>query len=350
LSQSQPDYYLFKGGNLEVLMVTMRSEEKLSRNAAELAKNEKRLKELLKERSMFLNLMNNLPLSVYFKDKEGRLIKVSKIYEDTHPGGVIGKTDFDLYPEEEAREATEEDRRVMETGQPIVNREGRTINSDGNEHYWLTTKAPVFDDEGNIMGIAGITTEITERKKAEKERLEAEKEVASKRVAAEAVAKIAVTTSEMAQRYKATIDELRLAQEKLTKDSNLLQSFLGTTPAFIYFKDREGRYLRVSKSCQMTQPESMTGKTDFDLYSEDEATKAAEDDKRVMETGQPIIDKEERFTAPDGKELYLLTTTAPLFDKEGNVAGIVGIARDITQQKKGENIKGRIKTAEGEYG
>jgi PAS domain S-box-containing protein len=304
----------------------MASNERSDRSAAGLTREE-----LVREYHMFLNLMNNLPLSVYFKNKEGRLVKISKFKEQSQPGEMVGKTDFDLYPEEAARRYTEDDKRVMETKEPILNKEERSILANGVDHYFLTSKAPLLDDEGNVMGILGITTEITDRKKAEKERLEAEKEIASKRVAAEAVAKIAATTSEIAQRYKGMIDELRQAQEKLVKESNMLQNLLDNTPAFIYFKDRDGRYVRVSNSYQAIQPEDMVGKTDFDLYPEDQARGAAEDDKRVMETGEPIIDKEERFITSDGSELRLSTTKAPLSDREGNVIGVVGVARNISK-------------------
>lgn len=152
-----------------------------------------------------------------------------------------------------------------------------------------------------LIDLVGIGIDIDERKRAETERIEAEKEMMAKRIAAEAVAKIAAKTSEMAQKCRDELNELKEAQEELEKESNLLRNLLENFPAFIYFKDREGRYIKVSKSYQMIHPVDTLGKTDFDLYPEDQARRAVEDDKRVMEMGEPPINKEEIFTLPDGR-------------------------------------------------
>ena len=296
-------------------------------------------KELIKNRNMLQSLLNTLPHSVYFKDRDGRLIQVSRYFLRLTPGKppiaksideIIGKTDFDLFPEWLAKATAEDEKRIIETGEPIIDKEERSLAPNGSGIYLSTTKAPLLDEKGDVIGIVGITRDITEQKKAIINQIEAEKEAAAKRASAEAAARVAATISEAAQRYKDTIDELKQAQKKLTEESNLFQNFLDNIPAFVYLKDRDGRYLRVSKFYQMIHPESMIGKTAFDLYPEDEARVTAADDKRVMETGKPIIDEERRFTAPDGSERHVLITKAPLFDEKGNIVGIVGIAREKT--------------------
>ena len=65
----------------------------------------------------------------------------------------------------------------------------------------------------------------------------------------------------------------------------------------------------------------------------------------MMETKKPIIDREEHSIAPDGSELYLSATKAPIFDRKGNVMGIVGITRDITEQKRAEKTPGLMAAA-----
>lgn len=130
---------------------------------------------LTHERILLKSLLDNLPLSVYFKDKKGRLIRISKHFTrlapekplQKAPREVIGKTDFDLFPEELAGAAAEDDRRVMKTGEPIIDREERSLNPDGSDLYLSTTKAPLLDRDGNIAGIVGITRDITRRKLAE---------------------------------------------------------------------------------------------------------------------------------------------------------------------------------------
>ena len=125
--------------------------------------------ELVYERNLFANLMENLPLLVYFKDRGGRLIRVSKLYQMTQPESVIGKTDFDLFPEELARTAAEDDKRVMKTKEPIIDKEEHTTHQDGSKSHLLTTKAPIFDEKGNVVGIVGVTRDNTELKHAEEE-------------------------------------------------------------------------------------------------------------------------------------------------------------------------------------
>ncbi len=215
--------------------------------------------------------------------------------------------------------------------------EFRTITRDGRE-VWVRAVGARIEYQGRLAGLVSLC-DITERKRAE----EAEKKAAAKRAAAEAVAKIAAaiaaTISEMAQKHKGAIEELSQSQQKLIKESNLFQSLLDSIPAFVYLKDKDGRYLLASKFYQTIHFESIIDKTDFDLYPEDEAREAAKDDRRVMEIKKPMIEKEERFIAPNGSEFYLSTTKAPVIDKEGNVIGIVGITRDITAQKKAEIAK-----------
>jgi PAS domain S-box-containing protein len=290
-------------------------------------------KALEQERTLLRTLIDLLPGPIYAKDRECRKILANRA--DLHNMGLkteaeaLGKTDFDIYPKEIAEKFYADDQAIIQTGQPVIGREEVNI-VNGEPRYFLTSKVPLRDPTGQVVGLVGIGIDITDHKRAEEQRIEAEKEAAAKRVAAEAVAKIAATTSEMAQKYKGMIDELKRAQEELTKDSNMLQNLLDSTHIFIYFKDREGRYVRASKSYQAVHPEGMVGKTDFDLYPDDQAKKSAEEEKRVMETREPIF-KEERLVAADGSEIHLLATKAPLLDKEGNVVGIVGVANKISK-------------------
>jgi two-component system sensor histidine kinase/response regulator len=282
------------------------------------------------------NLMDNIPDLIYFKDKNNRFIMVSKTKAEhvgSTPEEIIGKTDFDFYPEELAEKTVADDKHVVETGESIVDRVERHIGPSGEERWLSTIKVPLRDEKGAIIGTMGISRDITEIKRAEEERVRAEAaaeaRMEAQRASTEAAAKITEAVRMTAEKYRMAIDELRQAQKKLTEESNIFQNFLDSIPAIIFIKDRDGRFLRVSKSYHMLHPQSMIGKTVFDLYSEDEARAGTESDKRVLETGKPI-DEEGRFTAPDGSERNVLITKAPLFDKNGKIVGIVGVAREKT--------------------
>lgn len=117
-------------------------------------------------------LVNNIPDVIYFKDKKGRLLLVNK----AHAGGlgltpekVVGKTDFDFFPAEQAERMTQDDRRVMQTGLPLLDRLEKTTQPDGSRHYVSTTKIPRKDKKGRVIGIMGITRDITERKRIERQ-------------------------------------------------------------------------------------------------------------------------------------------------------------------------------------
>jgi len=132
------------------------------------------------ERSMLRSLLEHIPMSVYFKDRQGRHVLVSENVVEPFiespegkilhtPEDVLGKTDFDLYPAAGAAESVAEDDRIMDSGEPLVDKVERVQPPHGRPLYFKTTKAPWYDDTGRIQGIVGITTDITDEKRREEE-------------------------------------------------------------------------------------------------------------------------------------------------------------------------------------
>jgi PAS domain S-box-containing protein len=133
--------------------------------------------DLFYERGLTDELFNNIPDYVYFKDKDRRFVHVSKYFGDifgVDPEDIIGKTDEDLFPEDIAKETVNDDRHIIETGLPIINKEEGGESIAGGEHWVLTTKLPWRDKDGNIIGLFGISREITKHKLAERELRESE--------------------------------------------------------------------------------------------------------------------------------------------------------------------------------
>lgn len=115
-----------------------------------------------------------------------------------------------------------------------------------------------------------------------------------------------------------------------------LHSLLETVPDCIFFKDKNSRFTLVSKSTAKsigTTPEAMIGKTDFDFFPEELAKAWLEEEKSILESEEPITKKETMIEKPDGTEAWLSVTKVPRYDSEGNLQGILGIARDITERK-----------------
>jgi len=125
---------------------------------------------LAREHELLQTLMDSIPDSIYFKDSENKFVMVNKAKaarSNVKPEDMIGKTDFDFLPEEEARKVFEDDQDVMKTGKFIINKVERLTSVGGNEKWVSVTKFPRFDNDGNIIGTMGISRDITEIKKLE---------------------------------------------------------------------------------------------------------------------------------------------------------------------------------------
>ena len=123
--------------------------------------------ELNQSNELLRTLIDNIPDAIYMKDKGYRKILANegdvKNSRVNSTDELLGKTDFDIYPEEIARVYHEDDRKVIEKGESIINREEILPAKNGNR-WVLTTKLPIKDEQGNIFGLVGIGREITEIK------------------------------------------------------------------------------------------------------------------------------------------------------------------------------------------
>src|SRR5713101_7261187 len=125
------------------------------------------------ERTMVRALIDNVPDFMYAKDTESRFIVANSFLADSlgmkTPEELLGKTDFDYFPKELARAYYQDEQNVIRTGQALSNREEECLDGQGNKIWLLTTKVPLRDKNGRVIGIAGTGRDITERKKAETE-------------------------------------------------------------------------------------------------------------------------------------------------------------------------------------
>jgi len=249
----------------------------------------------MEERNLLRALVDNLPDYIYAKDKAAR--KTLSNAADVRALGcnseteVLGKTDFDFYPKEIAEQLFKDDLEVLK-GHPHVNREEKIVNARGDVFWTITTKVPRRDAAGNIIGLVGGGRDITKQKEAEL---------------------------------------------KLTAERNLLRTVIDNLPDAIYAKDIETRKILANKAdlrnfARESEAEIM-GKTDVDFFPREIASAFLADDQLVLKTGQPVINREERVVRPDGEVRWLLTTKVPWHDAAGNIIGLVGIGRDITEKK-----------------
>jgi PAS domain S-box-containing protein len=254
---------------------------------------------LVQEQYLMNMLMDNVPDHIYFKDTDSRFIRINKdqarIFGFSNPIQAIGKTDFDFFTEEHARPAFEDEQTIIRTGKSIIGIEERETWPDGRETWASTTKMPLHDKEGNIIGTFGVSRDITERKQM----------------------------------------EILLATER-----NLLHTLIDSLPDHIYAKDTEGRFTMCNtgeiRHHGASTPSELIGKTDFDFYPRELAEKYHADEQAIIQSGQPLINREEPSIDAVGNPIWNSTTKVPLRDQQGRIVGLVGTSRDITERKRAE--------------
>ncbi|MBN2393473.1 MAG: PAS domain-containing protein [Anaerolineae bacterium] len=257
------------------------------------------------EQYLMAALLDSIPDHIYFKDRESRFLRASRSQTErfglSHPMDAIGKSDFDFFTEEHARPAYEDEQRIIRTGKPLLGLEERETWPDRPDTWVSTSKMPLRDREGNIIGTFGISTDITERKTA----------------------------------------EIQLAQER-----NLLRTLIDNLPDYIYIKDRQSRFLinniaHLRVLGAQTQ-EEVIGKGDFDMFPHELAIQYYTDEQKLMETGETLIDREEPvMDQMTGESLWVSSTKVPLRDADGTITGFVGLTRDITERKRTEALMRR---------
>ena len=123
------------------------------------------------DRYLLDTFMEHTPDHVYFKDEKSRFIRVSRTLAQSfgldNPSDLIGRTDFDFFGEEHARKAFADEQHLMRTGEAIVSIEEREIRENRTDTWASTTKVPLRDRAGRIVGLFGISRDITERKLSE---------------------------------------------------------------------------------------------------------------------------------------------------------------------------------------
>ncbi len=165
-------------GNIKEILLTIdliKDTDKSIASLLDISDRKKMEDKLDAERILLRTVIDNLPDAVYVKDNKLRKILLNKA-DMINTGGkekeVIGKTDYEVYPSETSLRTQQDDALVINTGNPILNKEELLINSDGRKCWLLTSKLPLYNNEGEITGLVGICRDITQNKKMIQELIE----------------------------------------------------------------------------------------------------------------------------------------------------------------------------------
>lgn len=244
----------------------------------------------------FNSIMESLPTCIYFKDRESRFLRVNQAQGD-HFGmdvrDLVGKADKDFLDPKTAAKNRQDEVNVIETGQGrerFLENEGL---KDRHDAWFLSTKLPLRDKTGQIIGTFGISSNVT---------------------------------------------EMVETQQALQKERNNLRTLLDSIPDSIYIRNLEGKYIVVNKAlAEMVgeeDPKQVAGKTPYDYFSQEKADRFMKEDNHVMAQCEAIRNTRRTYTTQKGELRHLLTTKVPVCDEDGKVIGIVGINRDITEQER----------------
>jgi PAS domain S-box-containing protein len=155
--------------------------------------------------------------------------------------------------------------------------------------------------------------------------------------------------AERTRQLQSEIDDRLLAEETLSEERRMLRALIDNVPDFMYVKDARSCFVvanaSLAKSMGVTSPADLLGKTDFDFYPKRLANQYYEDEQLVIRKKKVLFEHEEDSTNSDGNRIALLTTKVPLFDRNGQVIGIAGVGRDITERQRVEHEMQRAKEA-----
>ncbi|QDV26636.1 hybrid sensor histidine kinase/response regulator [Aureliella helgolandensis] len=247
---------------------------------------------LRQTQARFRSIVDSLSINLVLKDTHGRRIYANRAYLERRNltlADILGKTDHELFPSDLAEQFKSDDAKVLQAGE-VIHKFEENVSSDGKRQWNEIVKGPLRDADGQITGVQILFWDATVR--------------------------------------KAT--ELALERERY-----LLHALLDNVPDSIYFKDQESRFMRISRGMaeKFNLPNTTVaiGKTDADIFTDEHALQAREDEMRIMETGAPMVAMVERETWPHRDDTWCSTTKMQLRDSEGTVVGTFGISRDITE-------------------
>lgn len=324
--QEQADYLK------EVNVLLEERQEEIQQQSSELAAQNMALEN---ERNLLRVLIDSLPESIFIKDTDSRFITANKaVLKNLGAHSLMdveGKTDFDFYERKIAKEFYEDELQIFNTRKPILNKEENRIQKDGSVKIKLISKIPYFDDQGRMLGLVGISKDISDL-------IEIQKNLEKKSQDLQEANRLLEDRAEEIEKQKEWLAE---QNEHIEKERSLLRTLIDNMPDHIYIKDVQSRFITVNKRLLKTMHaktiDEIVGKTDFQLAPTQEAARLYyEDELDIFKTGKAIINKEEIGFDEHGKERVISTTKVPFRDSEGNIIGLVGIGRDMTKQKNTE--------------
>ncbi len=260
--------------------------------------------ELQKSATHLHALIRTIPDLVWLKSPDGVYLACNPAFESffgASEADVVGKTDYDFQDREIADFFRAHDRAAVEAGGPSMNEEELTFASDGHVESVETIKTPMYDPDGNLVGVLGVARDITARKRA---------------------------------------------QEALRESEERFRRALANIPdvVVIYDADLRIRYVNsATTTVSGRDPEEFIGKREEDLWPIEVCGTYMPTLRKARDTGTPqSVDVDVRLSVGDLQHLHI--TCVPLLDAGGNVREILGITHDFSEREHAEEVRVKLES------
>jgi PAS domain S-box-containing protein len=286
---------------------------------------------LQKEISLIEGIFNSVPGILYLYDSEGFLLRWNKKHEEMTGYSAAELDHFyllDWYKDqpEDIERVTKGIEKARQEGFAMT--EANLTTKTGEKILFEFTAARL--DIGGKIYFTGIGIDIRDRRAAEIKINEQTEDLERKKEEAEQYGRVLLSM----------LEDQKRVEEALEREQYLMRTLMDTIPDNIWFKDKEGRFLRANKAqarlLRVSDPSDLQNKTDFDFFSEEHAKMAFDQEITIINGGPAIVGNDELLTYPDREPDWFSVTKLPLLDENGIVIGTYGLARDITERKRAE--------------
>ncbi len=298
---------------------------------------EKGKKQLFDEKHLLYTLIDNMPDFIYLKDTDSKFIVANQRLIDVHNlksrDQLIGKSDHDFYPKELADKYKSNEQTIIHTGKPLINHEERSLDEKGNMIYLSTTKIPLHDADGTIIGIVGIGRDITDKRKTEEKLLDHADQLQQINALLEEKQE---EVQQQAEELSAQADNLRLINQELEK----LSAAVSETDNVVIILDEDGNFEWVNNS--FTRVYGYT----LDQFIQERGKNMLEgshnpeikdilakcrDSCKTIRYHTETMDK-------DGNVIWTQSTLTPVLNAEKKIIRFVAVDTDITAVKKAQDM------------
>jgi diguanylate cyclase (GGDEF)-like protein/PAS domain S-box-containing protein len=256
-----------------------------------------------RERALLRAVVDALPERIYVKDRDGRFLLQNAanlaVRGIVNHDDIVGKTVHDIFPPDLAERLEAEDRAVMESGEPLLSREGRTFFGDagrrgGSVRWHLTSKVPLKDAEGRVYGLVGVNRDITDRKRIEEELRESE------------------------ETFRVTFSQANVGIALLSPEFDYLQANDNYCATLGYAR------------------EELIGKNIQDVNYPEDAAHSMRLRERVLAGELRTITLEKQLLRKDGSPVWVNLATSLVRTADGAPKHFITVMQDISERKEAE--------------